>query len=180
MRSFRYKSVPYRILTPGFPMPPDGSSLIYASSYKTIIQGTGRTLIFGPQFFLSSFLPLRMLEILIHHKSHRKPDFQFHGFYACRRDNHPFAFRGGWQLSVIRQRYRLRHPPENLLPHIFDRSFTTRKEDGGNGLGLFLVKTIAQERRESVRAESLPGKGCRITLLPPNTVNISFTPPHLL
>lgn len=57
--------------------------------------------------------------------------------------------------------------PENLLPHIFDRSFTTRKEDGGNGLGLFLVKTIAQEHRGSVRAESLPGKGCRITLLLP-------------
>ena len=57
--------------------------------------------------------------------------------------------------------------PENLRPHIFDRSFTTRKEDGGNGLGLFLVKTIAQEHRGSVRAESLPGKGCRITLLLP-------------
>lgn len=57
--------------------------------------------------------------------------------------------------------------PENILPHIFDRSFTTRKKDGGNGLGLFLVKTIAQEHLGSVRAESLPGKGCRITLALP-------------
>lgn len=56
---------------------------------------------------------------------------------------------------------------EDTLPHIFERSFSTRKEEGGNGLGLFLVKTIAQEHQGNVSAESVPGEGCRITLTLP-------------
>lgn len=48
---------------------------------------------------------------------------------------------------------------EDTLPHIFERSFSTRKEEGGNGLGLFLVKTIAQEHQGNVSAESVPGEG---------------------
>lgn len=46
--------------------------------------------------------------------------------------------------------------PANL-PRIFDRFFTTDRAGGGTGLGLALVRAIAQAHGGSVEAESRPG-----------------------
>ena len=45
-------------------------------------------------------------------------------------------------------------PPE-LLDQVFRRGFTTRAEDGGEGLGLFIVQSVAREH--GGRAEGPPG-----------------------
>lgn len=49
-------------------------------------------------------------------------------------------------------------PPE-VLPRIFDQFFTTHANDGGTGMGLYIVRTIAQEHGGAIDVESLPGKG---------------------
>ena len=48
---------------------------------------------------------------------------------------------------------------EEDLPHIFARGFTKRPDSDSEGLGLYLVQTIAQEYGGSVRVASSPGKG---------------------
>ncbi len=54
-------------------------------------------------------------------------------------------------------------PPENL-PHVFERSFTSRGDGSGDGLGLYLVRIIALEHGGTVEADSLPGRGSVFTL----------------
>ncbi len=44
------------------------------------------------------------------------------------------------------------------LPQLFDRFFTTSRAQGGTGLGLALVKAIAEVHGGSVRVESVPGR----------------------
>lgn len=48
--------------------------------------------------------------------------------------------------------------PEDL-PHIFERGFTKRPDDSGDGLGLYIVRTIVLEHSGTVRALSEPGGG---------------------
>lgn len=52
----------------------------------------------------------------------------------------------------------------DILPHLFDRFYTTRKGEGGQGLGLYIVKTVAAAHGGSVTAESTPGKGSVFTV----------------
>lgn len=47
----------------------------------------------------------------------------------------------------------------DVLPHIFERFYTTRAEDGGSGLGLYIVRTIAREHGGEVSVQSHLGKG---------------------
>lgn len=49
------------------------------------------------------------------------------------------------------------------LPHIFDYGFT-RRPDGGDGLGLFIVQSVALELGGAVEAASQPGQGSTFTL----------------
>lgn len=55
------------------------------------------------------------------------------------------------------------------LPRVFDRFFTTRGERRGTGLGLALVKAIAEAHGGSATAASPPGQGAELTLWLPFT-----------
>lgn len=50
------------------------------------------------------------------------------------------------------------------LPHIFDRFFSRRKEEGGTGLGLYLAKSFVLEHDGEIFAASEPGKGTVFTI----------------
>lgn len=53
------------------------------------------------------------------------------------------------------------------IPHIFERGFTKRPDDSGEGLGLYLVRAIALEHGGSVSVTSELGKGSVFTLYLP-------------
>lgn len=53
------------------------------------------------------------------------------------------------------------------LPHVFERGFTSRPDQGGEGLGLFLVRSVALEHGGSVKVESHPGQGSCFSLYLP-------------
>lgn len=50
------------------------------------------------------------------------------------------------------------------IPHIFDRFFTHRTNDNGNGIGLFIVKSIVTEHKGTIEVDSTPGKGTVFTI----------------
>lgn len=50
------------------------------------------------------------------------------------------------------------------LPHVFERGFTHRPDNSGDGLGLYIVRSIALEHGGSVEAVSQPGKGSEFIL----------------
>lgn len=53
--------------------------------------------------------------------------------------------------------------PEDL-PFVFEQGFTKRSDGSGEGLGLFLVRTIALEHGGSVEVASIPGQGSTFSL----------------
>lgn len=59
-------------------------------------------------------------------------------------------------------------PPE-VLGRIFDPFFTTKAASGGTGLGLSLCRTIVEEHRGTIHAESVPGEGSSFLLRFPVT-----------
>lgn len=60
--------------------------------------------------------------------------------------------------------------PEEVLEHIFEPFFTTRQ--GGTGLGLAVVQAIVHAHEGTVRFDSRPGEGTRVTIrLPFNSAS---------
>ncbi len=57
--------------------------------------------------------------------------------------------------------------PVDVLPRIFDPYFTTKGR--GTGLGLAIVQQIVESHGGSVRIESSPGEGTKVTLRFPVT-----------
>jgi len=55
--------------------------------------------------------------------------------------------------------------PTEVLPHIFDTFFTTKNQ--GTGLGLAMVRAIAQQHDAVIQLDSSPGKGVRFRVLLP-------------
>ena len=70
--------------------------------------------------------------------------------------------------------------PSADLPRIFDRFArvdpSRRREAGGFGLGLPIVKAIAEAHGGGVRAHSVGGKGSRFELLVPIVAEQSIRP----
>ena len=56
-------------------------------------------------------------------------------------------------------------PPEEL-PQIFERFYRSERwsRERGSGLGLAIAKTIAEAHEGSIKAESSPGEGTRMSL----------------
>ena len=53
---------------------------------------------------------------------------------------------------------------EEDLPHVFERGFTRRAGEGGDGLGLFIVRTVALEHGGTAAVTSRLGRGSCFTL----------------
>ena len=54
--------------------------------------------------------------------------------------------------------------PSEDLPHLFEQGFTRRSDGSGEGLGLYIVRTIALEHGGNVKATSQPGRGSVFSL----------------
>lgn len=57
--------------------------------------------------------------------------------------------------------------PEEELPNIFHRSYTTRSDKGGQGLGLAIARTIVSEHAGQIEAASKEGEGTTFTICIP-------------
>ncbi len=57
--------------------------------------------------------------------------------------------------------------PEEELPNIFRRSYTTRSDKGGQGLGLAITHTIVLEHAGRIEADSKEGEGSKFTICIP-------------
>ncbi len=69
---------------------------------------------------------------------------------------------GGWAVVEVRDTGCGIRPED--LPHVFERGFSRREDDTGEGLGLAIVRDIALEHGGSVQAASEPGKGSVFSL----------------
>jgi signal transduction histidine kinase len=57
---------------------------------------------------------------------------------------------------------------EALIRQTTEPFFTTKKDSGGTGLGLFIVRQVAEAHGGVCQIDSQPGKGTRITLTIPS------------
>ncbi len=65
--------------------------------------------------------------------------------------------------------------PEKDLPRVLDRFFTTK--ESGLGLGLAIAKKVMEAHGGSIRIESTPGKGTRVTLFFSRQEDVGPSPP---
>lgn len=54
--------------------------------------------------------------------------------------------------------------PKEHLPHIFEPFFSTRVEQGGSGLGLYISEFIIKEQGGTLTLQNIDGGGCRATI----------------
>lgn len=59
--------------------------------------------------------------------------------------------------------------PPDILPHVFEQFYTTRKEDGGSGIGMFVIHELVTESLNGrIEITSEPGAGINIAITLPN------------
>lgn len=61
----------------------------------------------------------------------------------------------------------------DILPYIFDLFFTLRENNQGEGIGLFIVKSIIAEHKGTILVDSEEGKGTIFTIKLPISANLS-------
>lgn len=68
--------------------------------------------------------------------------------------------------------------PTEALPNVFSRTYTTRADQGGQGLGLTIIRSIVLEHRGEITVESTVGKGTAFTIRLPlaNDIGVLFLP----
>jgi signal transduction histidine kinase len=54
--------------------------------------------------------------------------------------------------------------PATLLPHVFEPFYTTKPEGAGTGLGLPISRRIVEAHGGTLEAESVPGRGTRMSV----------------
>lgn len=64
--------------------------------------------------------------------------------------------------------------PEKDLPNIFHRSYTTRSDKGGQGLGLAITRAIVLEHAGKIEVTSREGKGTTFTIRLPLSSPLSY------
>ncbi len=64
---------------------------------------------------------------------------------------------------------------KEILPHIFEPFFSTRKEEGGHGLGLSITKKIIEKHMGSISVQTGEGHGTTFTVKLPLIVFPSYT-----
>ncbi|MCI4625342.1 MAG: HAMP domain-containing histidine kinase [Candidatus Magnetoovum sp. WYHC-5] len=64
---------------------------------------------------------------------------------------------------------------KEILPHIFEPFFSTRKEEGGHGLGLSITKKIIEKHMGSISVKTGEGHGTTFTVKLPLIVFPSYT-----
>ncbi len=57
--------------------------------------------------------------------------------------------------------------PEEIIPHIFDTGFTTKKSGSGSGLGLSICKSIIEKHNGKIEVNSKVGVGTVFTVILP-------------
>jgi signal transduction histidine kinase len=76
--------------------------------------------------------------------------------------------RGGLEIEVYDNGKGV---PRDIERRIFEAGFTTFKEHGGTGLGLYLVQTLAEIHKGTIKCESQFGNWARFKVfLPADTV----------
>lgn len=68
--------------------------------------------------------------------------------------------------------------PEYLLPHVFDPFFSTRLDQGGSGLGLYISQFIMNEHGGTLEFSTKVGKGTSVTMiLPVSSLHVASSSP---
>ena len=54
--------------------------------------------------------------------------------------------------------------PDAMLPRLFDQYATSREDEGGTGLGLYIARRIVSAHGGEIGVRTSPGRGARFTL----------------
>jgi signal transduction histidine kinase len=63
--------------------------------------------------------------------------------------------------------------PADVVPHVFERYFTTARREGGTGLGLYIVKGLVEAHGGRVWLETEPGNGTTFYFSLPDRIAVS-------
>ena len=77
------------------------------------------------------------------------------------------AFQLGQEVVIIHIDDTGSGIPEDVMPHIFDPFYTTKRGKGGTGLGLSVAKNIVQIHHGTIDLSNRKEGGTRVTIMLP-------------